>query len=111
MEYRKHDRVHLIIPSQIQMVEGCAKEDLIIQDLSIGGVFIASQKLYALDTLIEIRFPLPSENWTISATGFVCRHSCQTPSGMGIQFVILSEGDQKILKKFIRERAEEHWIH
>jgi Tfp pilus assembly protein PilZ len=61
-----------------------------VSDLSIGGVFVHTNELVPIGTVVELRFTvLLDDPLVIEATGKVVRHS-RRPSGIGVQFSSLS---------------------
>jgi hypothetical protein len=69
------------------------------EDISVGGIFLASDIPVRLGALLYLSFVLPPHKRPIRVTGEVVRFS---PSkGMGIRFVGLSDIAKKRLGEFI----------
>ena len=74
------------------------------QDVSMGGVFLASDIPVKLGTLLFLSFQLPPHKRFVHATGEVVRRTDgEGPSGMGVRFVGLSEMARKRLEEFLTE--------
>ncbi|MEB2314204.1 MAG: TIGR02266 family protein [Sorangiineae bacterium] len=77
------------------------------QDLSTGGVFIATYHPKPPGTPISLFFALP-DGHAVNAEGIVRwtrAASPDAPPGMGVQFQHLSETDLAAIERFCRERA------
>jgi uncharacterized protein (TIGR02266 family) len=79
------------------------------EDISEGGLFVATHALLELGTEIELEFALPSGH-EIRTKGIVRwlrdphDHTPDAPPGMGIQFQDLAEKDFAIIREFIALR-------
>ncbi len=80
-----------------------------LHDLSDGGVFIVSKKLFDRGEIIDMEFTLPTDSSPIHATGEVVRiikGSDHAPTlsgsgdGMGVRFVEMSEKERTLIKNF-----------
>lgn len=70
-----------------------------VSDLSIGGVFVHTNELLPISTVVELRFTvLLDDPVVIEAIGKVMRHS-RRPEGIGVQFSTLAP--------HMRERVEQ----
>lgn len=81
-----------------------------MEDISEGGLFIATYKLQPMGTQIEVTFTLP-DGHIVRATGSVRwvrdprDESPGAPPGMGIQFDELLPEDREAIHAFIGARA------
>ncbi|MBX3183764.1 MAG: TIGR02266 family protein [Polyangiaceae bacterium] len=77
------------------------------QDLSTGGVFIATYQPQPVGTLVGLYFVLPGGH-VVEAQGVVrwARRASQAqPPGMGVAFEQLREADLEAIQRFCEERA------
>ena len=84
-----------------------------ITNISNGGVFIRSQEIFPIGTVMDISFRLPDEDkdiqtkvkviWTYRQPATVSMNS----SGMGVQFLEIADGDMKRIQAFIDQAASE----
>lgn len=79
----------------------------ITDNISEGGLFVATYEPLAIGTRIDLRFRLPG-GFTSNVSGVVRWHreplylsSCELPPGMGIQFEDLPEADAEAIRCFI----------
>lgn len=75
------------------------------ENISIGGIFLASDIPVRVGTLLFLSFHLPPHKRFIHVTGEVVRRSRDEehgPPGMGIRFVGLSEMARRRLEDFLR---------
>ncbi|MFH1830513.1 MAG: PilZ domain-containing protein [Pseudomonadota bacterium] len=72
------------------------------EDISEGGIFLASDIPVKLGTFLYLSFVLPTHKRPIRVTGEVIRLSA--PGGMGIRFVGLSDIARKRLEDFISDQ-------
>lgn len=70
-------------------------------DISMGGIFLASDVPLRLGTLLFLSFQLPLHKRSIRVTGEVVRRAGGAGSGMGVRFVGLSELARKRLEDFL----------
>ena len=71
-------------------------------DVSMGGIFLASEVPLAVGTLLFLSFTLPSHKRPIRVTGEVVRRGGgPAGGGMGIRFVGLPELARKRLEEFL----------
>jgi uncharacterized protein (TIGR02266 family) len=75
------------------------------QDISEGGLFVATHTPFAVGTTVSVRFTLPAVR-EIQAEGIVVwvREPLAGNSGMGIQFKQLSPEDAATIQRFIAKR-------
>ena len=80
------------------------------EDISDGGLFLATYQLRPLGSEIEVTFTLP-DGHTVHAAGEVRwlrdprDYNRDAPPGMGIQFHALSDEDRAAIAEFIRSRS------
>ena len=78
----------------------------IAEDISEGGLFVATYQLEPIGTVMDLRFELPTGQ-AVAVRGVVrwLREVMDegTP-GMGIQFQDLSPADADIIKSFVKHR-------
>jgi hypothetical protein len=72
-------------------------------DLSIGGAFVCSEILLEVDEGFEIEFALGERS--VRAKARVVRVARQDPTGMGIEFVALDDGDREAVRAFLAKRG------
>jgi uncharacterized protein (TIGR02266 family) len=103
---REHSRFHVdldvTVGSDHNFYAGFA------ENLSAGGVFIATHKLKPVGSQIELTINLP-DGVQLRATGNVCwirvfnEHS-DTPPGMGVRFSDLPEASIALIQTFLARR-------
>lgn len=98
---RKHPRVHLV--TQVESLAGRETSLGTTENISMGGLRVASGKTFEPQTEVMIRFNLPS-GLHIEARGVVVH--AELGVYMGIQFVTVKDEDLKALHEFIREACE-----
>jgi uncharacterized protein (TIGR02266 family) len=80
------------------------------QDISSGGLFVATHILYRVGENISVRFTLPGRKEAIRADTEVRwlrdPHTMRTelPAGIGLRFVKLEEEAQKAITEFLQRR-------
>lgn len=80
------------------------------EDISDGGLFLATYQLRPIGSEIEVSFTLP-DGHTVHASGLVRwlrdprDYNRDAPPGMGIQFHGLSDQDRAAILEFIRSRS------
>lgn len=72
-----------------------------MRDLSSTGAFVESGTPVALGTRLALRFQLPGGEVLLAAE--VAR---QTPEGLGVRFVDLSERDQRLIDEAIAAASD-----
>ena len=84
------------------------------ENISEGGLFVATYNLMKAGAQIALEFTLPGSERTIKCTGEVrwtrvYSESSDSPPGMGIKFVDLSESDAAFIHEFVTRRAPIFW--
>ncbi len=78
-----------------------------IGNLAKGGLFVKTQKVLPVDTLLNLELTLPKTDRAVRTTGKVIwtraenMSSDKMPPGMGIQFVDIDPEDERILKNYM----------
>ena len=80
-----------------------------LENVSDGGVFVASKELKPIGTEIEITIKLPGTMLPIWAVGVVCwiretSGKTDAPLGMGIQFKLIADEALRRIRDYVRER-------
>ncbi len=81
------------------------------EDLSEGGLFVATYQLIPIGTRIDLRFELPTGH-EVKVGGTVRwhrGHSDDAMPGMGIAFDALSPADLKVIRSFVKHRPPLLW--
>lgn len=75
------------------------------QDISAGGLFVATHQLLKIGTEVSVTFTLPGVG-EIKADGTVVwvRQPIQGDPGMGIRFKLLDQEDEATIQRFIAKR-------
>ena len=71
----------------------------VLQNLSLGGAFIETDKIHSIGEELRLRFKLPCVDTPVEAVGSVCHPyvSRGTSEGVGVQFVDLSPRAAELL--------------
>jgi CRP/FNR family cyclic AMP-dependent transcriptional regulator len=78
-----------------------------ISNLAKGGLFVKTQKVLPVDTLLNLELTLPRTDRAVHTTGKVIwtraenMSSDKMPPGMGIQFVYIDPEDERLLKNYM----------
>jgi uncharacterized protein (TIGR02266 family) len=80
-----------------------------VENMSSGGVFIATHMLKAVGEILELSIHIPSTDAKISGTGevrWVREYSEQSnvPPGMGVRFLRLEPGSVEAIERFLARR-------
>ena len=81
----------------------------LVENLSAGGVFVATHLLKPVGEVIELAIHLPDSSDVVSGTGEVrwireYAENSDTPPGMGIRFLELAEGSHEAIERFLARR-------
>jgi uncharacterized protein (TIGR02266 family) len=107
---RQHPRVQVDVAVKVRS-GGEAWASGQIKNLSLGGVFIASDRLLPFGAEPELEFVLPGSP-TIRCKGLVIWTTKQYPeragglSGMGLRLIGLSLADMRRIDELVRERLD-----
>jgi uncharacterized protein (TIGR02266 family) len=79
------------------------------ENVSDGGVFVATKELKPIGTEVEMTLKLPGNLLPVWAVGVVCwirdtSGKSDTPLGMGIQFRLIADDALRRIRDFVRER-------
>jgi uncharacterized protein (TIGR02266 family) len=105
---RRHPRVEL--ESEVTFESDNNFYTGFAEDISEGGLFVATYQLQARGTDVEIRFTLP-DGHVVHTVGVVrwlrdpLDANRDAPPGMGVQFEHLLEEDRRAIQQFIQARA------
>lgn len=80
-----------------------------VENMSAGGVFIATHMLKAVGEIFELSIHIPSSEAVISGTGevrWVREYSerSNVPPGMGVRFIQLAPGSVEAIEQFLARR-------
>ncbi len=80
-----------------------------VENLSAGGVFIATYNILAVGEVIEFELGLPDSEVPVKGTGEVRwtrepREGSDMQPGLGIRFLSLSDESNKIIERFVEQR-------
>jgi uncharacterized protein (TIGR02266 family) len=109
---RRHfRRVAADFVAEVRRVEGSPEElegiSSRVKNLSSGGVFVETQKLQPVGSVIEIRFSVGPKVRPMRALGVVRWTSSDPGSqGMGVQFVEVDEGVTSEVDGYVEKRAD-----
>lgn len=95
------------VPLSVAFAESDPRTTTPVSDLSQTGVFVHTDDLLPLGSVIDIRFTVfPQEPVLFEGRGTVVRH-CDDPSGMGVEFLDLNSGAREVLREIqIRHEAQ-----
>lgn len=84
------------------------------ENISEGGVFVATHEVRAIGTRLVIELQLPSHSGKIRATcevrwTRVYDDASDAPPGMGLMFLDLAEPDAIVIRGFVEQRAPLFW--
>ncbi len=78
------------------------------QDISKGGIFIATHQIYPIGTEMRLSFKLGSKTITTDAVVRWVKKpenvSEDIDPGMGLQFINLEKADQELIDEFIKKK-------
>ncbi len=80
-----------------------------VENMSAGGVFVATHMLRSVGEIFEIAIHLPNDDKVISGTGevrWVREYSerSNVPPGMGVRFIHLEPGSVEAIEQFLARR-------
>ncbi|MCB1196898.1 MAG: PilZ domain-containing protein [Bdellovibrionota bacterium] len=102
---RKFARIELATQVKVVFREKDQRDSMILQNLSEGGLFLESNVLKPIGTVLDFEFRVENEGQSIQGKGIV-RWVEEDPlrrKGMGIQFLELNEMGQEVLSKLYKE--------
>ncbi len=80
------------------------------ENVSDGGVFIASKELKPIGTEVEITLKLPGDNvlpvWAVGVVVWIgeTTDKSDAPLGMGVQFRLIADEALRRIRDYVRER-------
>ena len=91
----------------VSAVNGDRQVGGVTENVSEGGLFMTTKTPHAVGETLTIRFSLPGTEKTIEATAKVRwtrpeDPRRELPSGVGVQFVSLSDGERTLIKDFVK---------
>lgn len=80
-----------------------------VENMSVGGVFIATHMLKPVGEVFEISVYLPGQDVAVKALGEVrwireCSERSDVPPGMGVRFLELESGSHERIESFLSQR-------
>jgi len=104
---RRHRRV--TIAAEVHLESDSNLYAGITNNVSQGGVFVATSKLLAKGTVLDLEFSIPDAGPPIRTTAVVRwlredLDDIEGPPGMGVQFVELADRTRNRLERFIELR-------
>jgi type IV pilus assembly protein PilZ len=108
-ERRRERRVPVQIQIQYKTADGFFQD--YIRNLSLGGIFIETEKPLPMNTKLRVEFCLPAMEDPITADGIVVhtlrvgQTSKPTVSGMGIRFSDLETTSKQIIESYLKVNA------
>jgi uncharacterized protein (TIGR02266 family) len=106
---RKHLRVNTKLPVRFSSGEEFKK--LYIENLSGGGVYIASDKALPSGSIVHIELTLDEEQQTIKVEGKVTwsnpKPQSKLPAGMGVQFINMDRKTEALIRKLVRSQLDD----
>lgn len=104
---RIHDRfrveLHVTLGSEHNFYAG------FVENMSQGGIFIATHTLKAVGELLDISVTLPNSEQPVEGVGEVrwvrvFSEGSNVPPGLGLRFVNLTPGSLEIIEEFLKKR-------
>jgi uncharacterized protein (TIGR02266 family) len=108
---RRHPRANLNLVVQFRSQDVDAFMDEHALNVSMGGMFVRSEKLHPLGAMIFFQFMLDEGVALIEGMGKVVRHVPQegdAPAGMGVEFVNLDEKSTEFVERLVRRRLDKN---
>ena len=105
-ERRQHTRAEVAIKISYTSLDRFFNDYAL--NISLGGIFIATDKPLPIGTRLKIFFSLPHVPQAITTTGEVVRVSDGSDGelkGMGIRFADLSQQAKEIIDQVVMEKA------
>jgi uncharacterized protein (TIGR02266 family) len=90
---------------EVELQAGENRQQAVTRNISLGGVFVESEKPYPLQTRLQIRFRIPTQPELIEVAGevrWIEPASEGQPSGMGIRFQGLRAREVWALNRFFQ---------
>jgi uncharacterized protein (TIGR02266 family) len=79
------------------------------ENLSVGGIFVATHKLLPVGEIIKLAIRLPRHPTSVDGVGQVCwvrdySERSNVPPGLGLKFVELADGGAEAIRNFLEQR-------
>jgi len=79
------------------------------ENMSEGGLFIATHQLQPIGTMVDLKFQLPMRAEPLEVRGEVrwlrpFSQDVEAPPGMGVRFVNLTPEQNELIRAFLRSR-------
>lgn len=105
------DQTRISFIQRARLVHAGRPEDVFLMDLGLAGVFVERSNPLPEGESVEVVFPLPGNEIPVTAAGRVAwwhapaapLTSKSLPSGVGIEFLGLSEGNRARIREYLRE--------
>lgn len=102
---RKSPRTPAAIPVDYSTVDAFFSE--FTTNINEGGMFVSSERMHPIDTLVTLLFKLPSCEEPCQVEGRVVWHRMESdsegPPGMGIEFEEMDELTRQRINELVRE--------
>ena len=84
------------------------------ENVSEGGLFIATHSLREMGSLVRLTFQLPDRDHPLTVEAVVrwsrvYSETSDTPPGLGLQFVDLGSAEAAAIRSFVERRAPLFW--
>jgi uncharacterized protein (TIGR02266 family) len=84
------------------------------ENVSEGGLFVATHSLREIGSVVHLSFQLPDRQRPIEVEAVVCwmrifSETSDTPPGLGLQFIDISDEDAHAIRGFVERRAPLFW--
>ncbi len=107
LERRRFARVEARL--QVQFVFADGFFELQTEDVSLGGLFIATDHLLAVGERIRLVLHVPGERPAVKAVAEVARvverDGVGSPAGLGVRFVDLAEDDRQAIQAYLGQQV------
>lgn len=110
-ERRESERADLEVEVDVRLDSEHNFYTGLTQDISTGGLFVATHKLLAVGTKVRVRFTLPGDEQKPIETETEVRWlrdgramMTDAPEGMGLRFLSLSADAKKVIGDFLSNR-------
>jgi len=107
MNRRKFARIALATRIKVVFRGMDQRDSMLIQNLSEGGLFLESELIKPIGTILNFEFRVRDHTEIIKGQGRVCWvEKGEDRYGMGIQFMALNQEGQEIIGKLYRRRDQ-----
>jgi uncharacterized protein (TIGR02266 family) len=105
----RRDRQRVVYCTQVNLTSETNFYTGFSNNVSEGGIFVATHVLRAHGSVMEVEFSLPDGGPPIrveSVVRWVCDDQASERPGMGLQFQNLAEADRRRIEAFVQQRGE-----